>query len=169
MFNLFRSSKQPKELFLSTWRPIMHQAMAKMPEILPELPRKNAKLFIDEWNLLYENANENDKIGLAVLAYRVDIHRYAAAMLIDGDSNIRLSGIRLLGYMRDETAWNILAGLLNHDDKTVALTSLVALFQINERRARDELSELIISRDDWSREFVLKLLEPICNTDFLAN
>ncbi|MDH5219075.1 MAG: HEAT repeat domain-containing protein [Gammaproteobacteria bacterium] len=169
MFNLFRSNKQPKEQFLSTWRPIMHQAMTKMPEKLPELARKNAKLFIDEWNLLYENANENDKIGLAVLAYRVDIHRYAAAMLIDGDSNIRLSGIRLLGYMRDETAWKILAGLLNHTDKTVALTALVSLFQINERRARDELSELIVSRDDWSREFVLKLLEPICNTDFLAN
>ena len=169
MFNLFRPNKQPKEQFLSTWRPIMQQAMSKMPEKLPELPRKHARLFIDEWNLLYENANENDKIGLAVLAYRVDIHRYAAAMLIDGDSSIRLSGIRLLGYMRDETAWKILAGLLNHTDKTVALTALVALFQINERRARDELSELIISRDDWSKEFVLKLLEPICNTDFLAN
>ena len=169
MFNLFRSGKQPKDQFLSTWRPIMQQAMSKMPEKLPDLPRKHARLFIDEWNLQYENADQNEKIGLAVLAYRVDIHRYASAMLIDGNSNIRLSGIRLLGYMRDESAWKILAGLLNHADKTVALTALVALFQINERRAKDELSELIISRDDWSKEFVLKLLEPVCNTDFLAN
>ena len=168
VFSFLKSRKQPKEKVLSLWRPIMLQAMSKMPDKLPELPRKNAKTFIDEWNQLYENANENEKIGLAVLAYRAEIHRYASAMLIDANSSIRLSGIRILGYMRDESAWQILTGLLAHPDKTVALTALVALFQINERRAADELADQISKREDWSKEYVSKLLAPYCNTDFLA-
>lgn len=169
MFSFLKSKKLSQDDFLATWRPIMQRAKTNMPEELPELPRKLAKVFIEEWNSQYENANENEKIGLAVLAYRVDIHRYAAGMLIDSDSGIRLSGIRILGYMRDESSWQILKALLAHTDKTVALTAMVSLFQINERRAKDELSEDISKRQDWTKEYISQLLEPVCDTQFLLN
>jgi hypothetical protein len=169
VFNIFKLNKQTNDKFLSVWQPIMQRAKAKMPEQLPDLPRKFARVFIEEWNTQYENSDENEKIGLAVLAYRVDIHRYAAGMLIDSDSGIRLSGIRILGYMRDESSWPVLTALLGHSDKTVAMTAMVSLFQINERRAKDELSEEITSRPDWTKEYISQLLEPVCDTEFLLN
>ncbi len=141
MFGPFKSKEKKRQDCLALWQPIMCAAQNAMPKNLPTLDKSHARTFIEEWNRLYEQSDESEKIGLAVLAYRVQIHRYAAAMLIDRKSDIRLSGIRILGYMRDETSWPILIRLLQHQDEATSATAMKALHQINERRLQDELSE----------------------------
>lgn len=160
MFRIFRSPSQLKQLFKETWPIIMEQAKVSLPPELPKLERRNAKWFIDDWNRQYESATDEEKIGLAVLAYRVDIHRYAAGMLIEGKKETRMAGIRILGYMRDESAWAILKErLLQHPDPDLSLASLNALFQINERRAREELEIDIKQRTDWPTDKLNTVLQ----------
>ena len=48
--------------------------------------KKDVWYFIEEWNKLYERASEEERTGLTVLAHQLEIHRYAAGMLINSKS-----------------------------------------------------------------------------------
>lgn len=160
MFGLFRNASKSKQAFIDTWHPLMEEAKGVLPASIPVLQRHEARWFIEDWNDRYENASESEQIGLAVLAYRVDIHRYAAGMLIEGKKETRLAGVRLLGYMRDESAWQLLKErLLLHPDPELSFTALHSLFQINERRAKDEFASKIPTRKDWPQERLKSVLQ----------
>jgi hypothetical protein len=157
MLNFFRNNSKRHQEFLDLWQPVLDQAKRQMPEQLPCLSKKDVRYFIDAWNAAYEAANDDEKVGLAVLAYRVDIHRYAAGMLIDRKTERRLGGIKILGYMSDESAWPVLLTLANSDDPDVSLTALRSLVQINIGRTIAELFDAIISRKDWPTEQLVSI------------
>ena len=143
MISFFTKYKKAK--FAVIWQPLIHQAQTQLllETQLPALKRKDIWLFIDEWNRQYEQSNNSEKSGLAVLAYRLDIHRYAAGMLINGKPNIRLSGIMLLGYMGDETAWPLLKSLINDAEIEIAQAAFEAMKRINHGRAICEVESAV--------------------------
>ncbi len=161
MSSLFSRKSRKQEHFLDNWKPILIKAMKSSPQEIPNLARPEAKFFIDEWNRLYENANKENKTGLAVFAYRLDIHKYAAGMLIDHRLNVRLSGINILGNMGDESAWPLLSALIKHSQASVSFAAFKAMIKINSRRLLDEFLELVLTRYDWPIE---QLSHTLCET-----
>ena len=166
MLDFFNQSDKNMHEFRNIWSPLLAQAETNMPQNIPMLEKRYARFFIQEWLNLYLSAPDSGKVGLAVFAYRVDIHRYAAGMLIDSNPENRILGIRILGYMRDESTWPILVGLLKHPDREVAVASLGALFQVNERRAREELQTLLAGSASFHPENVRSHLLPILGDNF---
>ena len=161
MIDLFKSKEKKHSEFLNEWRPIIQSAKNTMPDILPSLHQSYASFFIDEWNSQYEIAEEQEKIGLAVLAYRIKINQYATGMLIDGNEAIRLNGIKLLGYMRDEASWHVMSALVKHENSETSFAAFGAALQINERRACDEFFEFALLRKDWNAEAVANVLKDL--------
>ena len=154
-------SKNDKELdqFLERWRPLMEQAMTSMPAELPQLPKSYVRFVINEWNRLYEVSGPEARVGLAVFACRLNIHRYAVGMLIDRKPEVRLAGVKILGYVGDESNWAVLASLARQKHQEVAFAALAALVRINGRRAVEELLNEIVSRIDWSTADIIDLLK----------
>jgi len=140
MFNFFNANR--KKQFLSIWKPVLLKAKTQIfhKNELPEISKKDIWFLIEEWNQLYEQSNEEEKTGLSVLAYQLEIHRYAAAMLIDGKSNIQISGIVLLGYMGDESAWPLLKSLMKKTESGISQAARLAMQRINEGRAKVEIN-----------------------------
>lgn len=162
---LFNRANKKQEIFLDNWKPILTQAMTSSPQKVPRLTRPDAKFFIDEWNRLYETANKENKTALAVFAYRLEIHRYAAGMLIDHRLNVRLSGIKILGNMGDESAWTLLSALIKHSQSDISFAAFKALTKINSRRWLDEFLELMLTRYDWPIERLVETLSEIPDAD----
>ncbi len=133
---------------MSLWSPILSRAKVHIlqEKELPTLNKKDIWFFIEEWNHQYEHSNTQEKTGLSVLAYQLDIHRYAAGMLINSKYNIRLSGIVLLGYMGDESAWPLLVSLRKNTDTEISQAAFVAMKKINAGRAIDEKSHSHIEK-----------------------
>ncbi|MDH5300165.1 MAG: HEAT repeat domain-containing protein [Gammaproteobacteria bacterium] len=144
MLDLFRPQKVQTECE-ATWRPLIEKAKTTLPNPIPALKKSHAKYFIEIWNQAFASATPEERIGLAVLAYRVEVHRYAAGMLIHSSDNTRHEGIRILGYMGDETVWSLLSKLASHEEQITSQMALTALLQINEGRARREFPEQIRS------------------------
>ena len=138
-------AKQKKAKFAKIWQPLIHKAKTQLllENELPHIKKRDVWLFIEEWNVQYEQSNAEEKTGLAVLAYRLNIHRYAAAMLINGKSNIRLSGVVLLGHMGDESAWPLLKSLINDNQQKIAQAAFTALKQINSGRVVREAESTV--------------------------
>jgi len=131
---------------MNLWRPVLARAKIHIlnEKELPALNKKDIWFFIEEWNQQYEQSNEQEKTGLSVLAYQLNIHRYAAGMLINSKYDIRLSGIILLGYMGDESAWPLLKSLTKNIEAEIAQAAFLAMKQINTGRAINEKIKLNI-------------------------
>jgi len=142
MLEMFLSHKADADC-RKLWSPLIEQAKQCMPASLPVLKKSHAKFFIRLWNTAFEQGTHDERIGLAVLAYRVEIHRYAAGMLIHSRHQTRLDGIRILGHMGDESVWHLLARLAAQSDAETTHAAIQALRQINEGRARLEFAHLV--------------------------
>lgn len=137
MLNFFRSGHKQKQQVLDTWQPVFDSARHQLVKPPGPLSRQAVRLLIQQWLDNYEHAQTEEKIGLAVLAYRLDIHRYALGMLIEDEDNC-LIGIRILGYLGEEAAWPTLRAIALGDDPELAHAARRALEQINQGRARAE-------------------------------
>lgn len=168
MFSLLSKRNRQRE-FLELWQPLFEQAKTSMPQHLPVLPKALRRMFIDQWNKTYESADDAGKTGLAVLAYRLDIHRFATGMLLHRRADVRLAGVKILGYMRDETAWPLLTALLTQRNPQVSLAAFAALFSINSRRAIDDLAPIIFQRTDWPGENICQILKGVKELPLFEN
>lgn len=165
MLEFFKKKKQKQHDSLGEWLNLIQVAKTRLPDKMPELKASDAIMFIEEWNRQYECASEEEKIGLAVLAYQIHINQYATGMLIEGKEAVRLNGIKLLGYMRDESSWRIMSSLVKHDNTNVSFAAFKSSLQINERRACDEFMSIVFARRDWIINEVVTLLKKVDDVD----
>jgi len=142
MINLFSTNR--KKQFMSLWSPVLSRAKCHIlhEKELPALSKKDVWFFIEEWNKHYEQSSKREKTGLSVLAYQLNIHRYAAGMLINSKYDVQLSGIVLLGYMGDESAWPLLKSLSQNTETEISQAAFLAMKQINIGRVIDENNHL---------------------------
>jgi hypothetical protein len=142
----------------NTWQPILKQASHSMPPSLPDIAAEQRGQVIELWRQQYQQATAEQRVGLAVFAYQLGVHEYALKMLAEEDYQKRLSGVRLLGYMRDESVWPQINELAHHEDTEISLTAFAAMTSINEGRAIEDCLDLIASRASWPIERVADIL-----------
>ena len=165
MLDIFLGKERKRTLFLGTWRPIIDSSKVSMPSNLSPLEKSDALFFIEEWNTQHSQANEQQKIGLSVLASQLEIYRYAKGMLVDSKETVRLMGIQLLGNLRDETLWKLLYAIANQNNQNTSIMALEAMFKINSRRAFDELMLTLIKHTNWPLEEVINTLKNLDTVD----
>ena len=141
------------------WHPILTLAGQTMPQSMPILDDNNRAQVIELWAQAYQQANPQERVGLAVFAYMLDTHEHALRLLADSDYQQRLKGVKILGYMRDESVWPQISELARNDDTEISLTAFAAMTSINEGRAVEECLDLIASRESWPIERIKGILE----------
>jgi len=101
------------------------------------------------WVHFQESLRGNATVRLSEIAYRLGCDTMARELLEHGNRSERLFAIMTLGYMRDRSAWGLLATQLALPSSTTSLYAARALLQIDPRGAAKIIVPLLLRRDDW--------------------
>lgn len=158
-FKLVRYQRR-ETAFHAAWRPLLLAATTnELPAALPSLARRDQLFFLKLWNHLQESVRGDATSGLNAVAYRMGTDIAARQLLARRNRAEKLLGILTLGHLRDKNAWKILAAEANAEDAATSINALRALVQIDAIKAADELTPLLLRRDDWALARVAGLLQ----------
>jgi len=152
-----------RQRFINTWRPILMESVAVVPDKLPKLDKRFIYDFINEWNTLYDKIGGTSHDNLIELAKKTAIQRTAIKLLIAPNIKLQLIGVITLGNMRNEGAWPFLVSIAKNSETTLSMAAYRALSQINVDKALVELLPQLVSRIDWPASMVAKILKSTRN------
>lgn len=156
-----RRSEAHWKRFMTTWRPILMQAMVD-PGLtsLPKLKAGQYILFMRLWVYLHESVRGEAAQHLNEVARALGIDVFARKLLHRGSRRHKLLAILSLGHLRDSLAWNELRLLADHPDGLLSVNAGRALIQIDPRAGVQSLMPLIVRREDWDITRVASFLGP---------
>lgn len=156
-----RRSEAHWKRFMTTWRPILMQAMVQ-PGLssLPKLKPGQYILFMRLWIYLHESVRGEAAQRLNEVARALGIDVVARKLLHHGSRRRKLLAIMSLGHLRDSHASNELLFLAEHSDGLLSVNAGRALIQIDPIAGVQSLMPLIVRREDWDITRVASFLGP---------
>lgn len=147
---MLRRRERDERTFLATWRPILLSSLTSAaPAALPELASRDRLFFLKLWNHLQESLRGAATSSLNEIAYRVGCDAFSRRLLRRGNRAERLLATLTLGHLRDRAAWDMLVTQTLSADNTTSINALRALVQIDAEATAQQLTPLLLARDDW--------------------
>ena len=145
--------------FLSSWQPILMNAVEVASSDVPQLSRRDLSSFLLLWNHLHESLLDESKDHLNQIARALSIDQAALRMLRRGNLRERLMAMNTLGHLREQAAWDDLSQITHSDDAFVSVAAARALVRIDAPKAVPQLIPLLTSRRDWTTARVASVLQ----------
>lgn len=145
-----RSSREESD-FLSIWRPLLLSSLhSSVPAVLPTLDVGHRLYFLKLWNDLMRAAPNQAAVNLTVIAYAIGCDQFSRRFLRLGDRVECLLATLVLGQLRDQAAWDLLVTQTLSSDSITSIHAFQALVQIDAEAAAQQLTPLLLARNDWS-------------------
>ncbi len=139
-----------KRAFISQWRPVLTQCLTTYPEALPLLKRHERRLFLHLWVTFQESVTGEAHARLKRLARELDLHKIALTYTRPHRGDLALLAVTALGHLQESHAWETLAQLLSHSNRTLSLAAARALVRIDTVRGLSLVLPFLATRQDWS-------------------
>jgi hypothetical protein len=156
-------TQRRRHAFNARWRPILTRVALGPADRdagemdLPRLTPRDARFFVEEWNVLHELLSGEAGPRLNDLARRLGIDKLAWRHLGHRRLSDRILAVATLGHLRERQAWDAILPLLGDENSLVSLVSARALISIDPVAAIPCVLPVIQDRDDWSTPRVADL------------
>jgi hypothetical protein len=145
-----KRSSQEELAFLTLWRPLLLGAFRSVvPAVLPVLEATHRLYFLKLWNQLMRDSDDPAAARLSGIAHAVGCASFCRRYLRNGNRIERLLATLTLGQLRDQDAWEALVNLSMADDSLTSLHAFHALVRIDAEAAAQQLTPLMLARNDW--------------------
>lgn len=148
--------------FLAVWRPLLLSSLqSSVATVLPTLARRDLIHFMKLWNQLMRSAGSNEAAeNLISIAYSTGVDRHARRFLKHGTRVECLLATLTLGHLRDHAASDALVLQSMAADNVTSIHAFQALVQIDATTAAQQLTPLLLARNDWAISHVAGILQP---------
>ncbi|MNR99529.1 HEAT repeat protein [compost metagenome] len=148
--------------FLAVWRPLLLSSLqSSVATVLPTVEKKQRLYFLKLWNQLIRSASSNEAAeNLISIAYSVGADRYSRRFLRHGKRVERLLATLTLGHLRDHASWDALVLQTMAADSVTSIHAFQALVQIDAGAAAQQLTPLMLAREDWPVSHIAGILQP---------
>ncbi|WP_231949305.1 HEAT repeat domain-containing protein [Herminiimonas arsenitoxidans] len=153
---------QEERAFLSIWHPLLLSSLhSSVSAVLPSLAARDRVYFLKLWNQLIRSANSREATeNLISIAYSVGCDRFSQRLLRHGNRVERLLAILTLGHLRDHASWDALVMQTLAADNVTSINAFHALVQIDAKAAAQQLTPLMLAREDWAIAHIASILQP---------
>lgn len=156
--SLLRSQRRYQQV-VEVWRPVLAAAIAgDTPGTLPELRPERMAPFLKLWIHLHASLRGGATEQLNCLARRLDCGTYASGLLASRRRGDVLLATLVLGYLRDESAFEPLMRRMRSPDGLVSINAAWALMQAAPERAAPSVVDAALARPEWPRSRVVLVL-----------
>lgn len=157
-----RRRTQAERTFLATWRPLLLSSLqSSVATVLPMVARHERIYFLKLWNQLIRSASSNEAAeNLIAIAYSVGADRYSRRFLTHGKRVECLLATLTLGHLRDHASWDALVLQTMAADNATSIHAFQALVQIDAAAAAQQLTPLMLARNDWAIAHIAGILQP---------
>jgi hypothetical protein len=145
-----RRSSQDEQDFLAIWRPLLLSSLhSSVPATLPVLDVGHRLYFLKLWNGLMRTASPQAAASLSGIAYAIGCDQFSRRFLRLGNRVECLLATITLGHLRDDAAWERLVTQTLSSDNATSINAFHALVQIDADAAAEQLTPLLLARNDW--------------------
>lgn len=145
-----KRASQEELLFLHSWRPLLLGSFhSGVPAALPVLARAHRLYFLKLWNRLMRDSSGEAAERLVAIAYAAGCAPFCRRYLRHGDRIECLLATLTLGQLRDQAAWDALVNQTMAADALLSLHAFHALARIDAETAAQQLTPLMLARQDW--------------------
>ncbi|WP_254873218.1 MULTISPECIES: HEAT repeat domain-containing protein [Oxalobacteraceae] len=157
-----RRRTQAERSFLASWRPLLLSSLqSSVATVLPMVARHERIYFLKLWNQLIRSASSNEAAeNLIAIAYSVGADRYSRRFLTRGKRVECLLATLTLGHLRDHASWDALVLQTMAADNATSIHAFQALVQIDAAAAAQQLTPLMLARNDWAIAHIAGILQP---------
>lgn len=143
------------------WLPVLAQTAAGIPVQFPALNRGEEEPFLVLWCHFQESLQGESRANLISLGKKLGLEKKARSMISAKDSFRRALAITALGYLRDESEWERIADIAEHNEGIEGYLAALSLARIDSRRAARVVIPVIARRSFWPQERVAALLKEL--------
>jgi len=155
-----RNKERRRRAVTETWRPLLTECVAEVPDTLPPLTTRDHLVLLYLWNHCYESIRGDARANLRELARRTGSDRFAKGLLHARLLRRRLLAIVTLGHLQERSIWNDLTAMLQAENAFLSLVAAKALLHIDASAAVPLIIPVISMRKDWSPLKVVAIFEP---------
>nr|WP_041296346.1 HEAT repeat domain-containing protein [Janthinobacterium sp. Marseille] len=157
-----RRRTQAELSFLARWRPLLLSSLqSSVATVLPSVEKRERIYFLKLWNQLMRSASSNEAVeNLIAVAYSVGADRYSRRYLKHGKRVECLLATLTLGHLRDHASWDALVLQTMAADSVTSIHAFQALVQIDAAAAAQQLTPLMLARNDWAISHIAGILQP---------
>lgn len=162
-FKLKRQLKLRRDrTFFDEWHPLLirtaldETALLSFPALKSGDDWRLLKLWVHLQMLLRGDASEN----LCKFAHELNLQSFALFFLKSPNKSEQILGLVALGYLHDETSWNLLTPLLEEPSNSTALYAAWALLKISPPRAAELVLQALMQHPTSSIVQTAALFKP---------
>jgi len=148
--------------FLAVWHPLLLSSLhSSVSAVLPSLPARHRVYFLKLWNQLMRSANSREATdNLISIAYSIGCDHFSRRLLRHGNRVECLLATITLGHLRDHASWDALVMQTLATDNVTSINAFQALVQIDAKTAAQQLTPLMLAREDWAISHIASILQP---------
>jgi hypothetical protein len=148
--------------FLAVWHPLLLSSLhSSVSAVLPRLPARHRVYFLKLWNQLMRSANSREATdNLISIAYSIGCDHFSRRLLRHGNRVECLLATITLGHLRDHASWDALVMQTLAADNVTSINAFQALVQIDAKTAAQQLTPLMLAREDWAISHIASILQP---------
>lgn len=148
--------------FLAIWRPLLLSSLhSSVAAALPILPIRDRMHFLKLWNDLMQNVPTEAAGNLVGIAYAIGCDHFSRRLLRYGDRAECLMATIALGHLRDHPSWELLVTQTMANDNVTSIHAFHALIKIDAESTAQQLTPLLLAREDWAIAHVAAILQSV--------
>lgn len=146
--------------FLSIWRPLLLSSLqSSVPAVMPALRVRHRVYFLKLWNELMRTASAESFDNLVSIAYAIGCDHFSRHLLRHGNRVECLLATLTLAHLRDRLSWELLVTQTLSTDNATSINAFHALVQIDAEATAQQLTPLLLARDDWAIAQIAAILQ----------